>query len=504
MLDQDSLVGTDILGLISTGIHTNPLTLYREYIQNAADAIERFASCKEGRVDIFVDAASRGLTIRDNGPGLSLQQAKDALIPVARSDKRAVSNRGFRGFGRLSGLACCQSVVFVTRNKADAPATQLTWNGKKMRKCITERLALEETISECVRIERLKAENMPEHFFEVRVEGVHRHTAALVLNVNAVRDYIGEVCPVPFSAEFPYKQHISEVFEHRQLPLELDIYLHQGESRHVELDAAKHLNRLHGAHAPLSAERKDDFIEFEKIEIPALSGEAFAAVGWIAHTSYLGALHLRSQVRSLRARVGNIQIGDETAFDHLFSETRFNRWCVGEIHILDPRIIPNGARDYFETNVHLRNLENHLIVLCREIEQKCRAASKRRNLSKKYQAFLEDIKATHDLVTSGYLSAPAAEQLVREKLANTAAFKQERLLDDADKKTSQLSELEQRILNEIKTYKLAPGKLAGFPEQQAAAYRDVFNAIAKMSTSSLQAKETIEAILKFMEIENYH
>ena len=38
--------------------------------------------------------------------------------------------------------------------------------------------------------------------------------------------------------------------------------------------------------------------------------------------------------------MGNIRVGDERVFDHLFEEERFNRWCVGEVHILDSRIIP--------------------------------------------------------------------------------------------------------------------------------------------------------------------
>lgn len=496
-LDRSQLVGTDLLGLVTAGINTNPLTLYREYIQNAADATEQLTDPEKQVVEIFVDVTNRNLTIRDKGPGLSFQQAKDALIPVARSDKHVSADRGFRGIGRLSGLAFCQSVAFITRSNANDPATQVTWNGTKMRSCMAQKLPLGDTISQCVSIERLQADKMPEHFFEVRVQGVHRHAAADVLNVNAVKTYIGEVCPVPFATEFPYKQQISKIFEPGQAPLELDIHLNQ-----ERLDNPSPINRLHGPHVPLAAERTDDFVDLEKIEIPALGGEKFAAVGWVAHTSYAGALPVHARIRGLRARVGNIQVGDETAFDHLFSETRFNRWCLGEIHVLDPRVVPNGARTYFETNVHLRSLENHLIVLCRQIEQRCRMASKRRNLSKKYQSFVEDIAATCDLVDSGYLSVSAAEHLIEEKRADMAAFKQRSLLDDSGNRTIQLPELEHRLLHEGETYKLASGKFAGFSEQKAAAYRDVFSAIAKMSTSSVRAKETIESILGYMKTED--
>ena len=85
-----------------------------------------------------------------------------------------------------------------------------------------------------------------------------------------------------------------------------------------------------------------------------------AAVAWLARTPYTGSIPARLGVRGLRARVGNMQIGTDRIFEHLFEEPRFNGWCVGEVHILDSRIVPNGRRDYFEPSPHLRNLENQL------------------------------------------------------------------------------------------------------------------------------------------------
>ena len=38
----------------------------------------------------------------------------------------------------------------------------------------------------------------------------------------------------------------------------------------------------------------------------------------------------------------------ENILQEIFKEKRFNSWCVGEIHILDNRIMANGRRDNFE------------------------------------------------------------------------------------------------------------------------------------------------------------
>ena len=97
----------------------------------------------------------------------------------------------------------------------------------------------------------------------------------------------------------------------------------------------------------------------------------------------------RLGIRGIRARAGNIQIGDENVFEHLFPEERFNRWCVGEIHIMDSRIVPNGRRDYFEPGPHTRNLENQMAAVARRISARCRTASTARNKEYKFQAALD-------------------------------------------------------------------------------------------------------------------
>ena len=73
-----------------------------------------------------------------------------------------------------------------------------------------------------------------------------------------------------------------------------------------------------------------------------------------------------------------MQVGDNNLLEELFPETRFNSWSVGEIHIIDRRIIPNGRRDHFQPNVHFNNVLNHLGPPIREIARWCRTSSIRR------------------------------------------------------------------------------------------------------------------------------
>ena len=88
---QDSvpLIGSDILSLITVGMYNEPLTIYREYIQNSADSIANSRWPNNGKITISIDVLNRNVIIRDNGPGLSPYQAKQELIPIAYSKKTA-------------------------------------------------------------------------------------------------------------------------------------------------------------------------------------------------------------------------------------------------------------------------------------------------------------------------------------------------------------------------------------------------------------------------------
>ena len=146
--------------------------------------------------------------------------------------------------------------------------------------------------------------------------------------------------------------------------------------------------------------------QFERLEtrvIPQLDRDEPAAVVWLAHTPYSGSIAPRLRVRGLRARAGNIQVGSDCVFEHLFHEARFNGWCIGEVHVVDKRILPNGRRDYFEPSPHLRNLENHLGAIAHEICLRCRSASSQRNKIRTLHSDIEGIKNAQQLIESGFL-----------------------------------------------------------------------------------------------------
>ena len=481
--EATALSGAGLLGLVTTGMYNDPLSMYREYIQNSADAVAG-SSFSSATVDITIDVKERRIGIRDNGPGLSREDAVNRLVPVGRSDKRLGTDRGFRGVGRLAGLAFAKAVCFTTRAGADQTVTRITWHSDRLPELTTTESELEQAILDCVDVEVLPDSDFPEHFFDVEIRDVARHAAGLLLNCDAVRDYVGEVCPVPISKTFPFAERVRALFGGTEAPLALEVILN-GDPSPVE--------RPYTDSIRFSADKVTEYREFQAIRIPSVDDKCDAAVGWIAHSAYLGAIPREQRVRGIRARVGNIQIGGEAIFDGLYVEERFNRWCVGEIHILDARIVPNARRDYFQPGAHVRNLENQLSPILRSVSARCRRESTIRNRTRRVLSSLSDIEDLYALATCGYLAAEDSARLIQRALQELAEIRKSLGKLDSDNGIAERLNAFETSLSDlpIETQCYRFGDMA---PSEAIVYQRVFGALAALVSSPGAAREVIELV----------
>ena len=406
-------VGGELLRLLTAGMYDNPLVVYREYVQNAADAIADQGD--SGSIHIRIDPVASRITIRDNGTGLSPAHAAHRLVNVGRSTKDRSTDRGFRGIGRLAGLAFAERVHFTTRTDAAHTPVRVTWDAQALRVLDLSQIDASEAIRQCTTMTRVADGDWPHRFFEVTIDRVNRHAAADLLNERTVRHYLGQVAPVCFQTGFPLAEEIRDFLAPYFDEFSIDLRVN---------DDAQPLNRPFGETIPLTEHFAAAFTTLETRVIPRPDDDDPAAAFWLAHTPYAGSIPRRLGIRGLRARKGNLQIGDDRIFEHLFLEPRFNGWCVGELHILDSRIVPNGRRDYFEPGPHLRNLENHIGAIAQLISARCRSASSQRNRLRNMDAAIRRTKCAADLARSGYLRTSDAESLVSRELARLPAFRQ--------------------------------------------------------------------------------
>lgn len=134
---NEPVAGKFLLEILTRGMYSNPMHVYREYIQNSSDSIDKaieagILQSAEAEIHISIDAKERSIIIRDNGLGIPLDIARIKLMNVGASDKDGITERGFRGIGRLGGLAYAEKVQFVTSAIGDSTRTIMTCDCVRM------------------------------------------------------------------------------------------------------------------------------------------------------------------------------------------------------------------------------------------------------------------------------------------------------------------------------------------------------------------------------------
>ena len=375
---EDIVTGKDVLELLSSSMYVNPLTIYREYVQNATDAIDEasLSGFYSGRIpptiEITIQPQERVVKLRDNGVGISGAKFERILTAIGSSKKRGASARGFRGVGRLAGLGYCQELIMRAKAKSEPRVSIMRWSGRRLKELLQDpqEMSLQQTVAEIVSVESQPSTNLTEHFFEVELQNVARSGNDVLLNEVAVADYLGQHGPIPFSPTFSHGVAIQEFLGRFKV----------GQSYATNLNG-KGLLRPFSDSFEVRKGVQSQFREPEFFEIPAVS-DGLAAVGWVLHSDYAGAIPERFGIKGLRVRVGNVQIGDSRLLDNVFPETRFNSWVVGEFHALSPKLVPNGRRDDFEQTNHYGHFIKELIPKARAIYKRCRDASAQRTENK--------------------------------------------------------------------------------------------------------------------------
>lgn len=489
---REVVVGKDVLELLSTAMYVDPLTIYREYVQNAADAIDqaRAAGRDAGSVEVTLDAATRTAIIRDDAAGIPAAEFRRVLTSIGASAKRGTQARGFRGVGRLSGLAYARGLSFRSRAANESLVSTMTWNCQALRIALrdpTDSRDLADIIDAITTI--TATEEVGEPFFEVRLEGVARQGDDRIMSPGAIADYLSEIAPVPFNRAFSAADVITGTLAGAVAVGDLTITINGSEP----------LTRPFRDQITVDGGHPLRLREVAFVELPSIDG-GVGAVGWIAHHDYEGAIHPSTHVRGLRVRAGDVQIGEAGVLADVFPESRFDAWTVGEIHVLDSRIIPNGRRDDFEQNVHLANLKNHLAPLGREVANRCRTSSRDRKRLR--DIALEQASAREGLAVLSQGSLGPAE---RERVAlgvDFALMRAEKLVgpsnlvDDirADAR-GEIAELRAKLQRLARDDNAPASPLDRLPPERRAFFEEMFALIYQNAQNRSAAKSMVDRIM---------
>lgn len=398
LIDSDIVVGKDILELLANAMYVDPLTIYREYIQNSADSMDeaRIAgrSMDDPHIVIALDHANRTVRIRDNGESISNAEFLKRISAIGASHKRGTNLRGFRGVGRLSGLGYCQELIFRGKAEGDAKVVEVSWNSRALKERMRDSNFsgnLIEIIREVVTYTEKPATDKAERFFEVELRKVGRLKNDLLMNEQAIRSYLSQVAPVPFHPDFSFGEQIQKFLTERGVrpPIRIELNDNIGPIYH----RARNL-------IPLNPKVSDSLRGIQFVEIRDDEDE-LVSFGWIGDHAYLGAIPKKLGLGGIRLRAGNIQVGDELLLAPLYSEQRFVSWTVGDIHVSSKKIVPNGRRDDFEHTVHYTWLLSELGSYMSEQAHRIRTRSQQRQHLRNVQTHFHAIGDWFNLAKKG-------------------------------------------------------------------------------------------------------
>jgi molecular chaperone HtpG len=330
------------------------------------------------------------------------------------------------------------------------------------------------------------AVDQAERFFEVEIGRIARQRGDRLLDPTAVEGYLAQVAPVPFSSEFHHGVAITDALRAAGPLGELE----------VTIDGGEPITRPHRDKIPLGGS-STEIRELTLIELPGMDG-GLAAIGWFAHHEYKGAIPAAALVKGVRVRVGNIQVGDHTILEQIFPEGRFNSWTVGEVHVFDRRIVPNGRRDEFEANAHYANLVNQLSPIGRDVARRCRASSARRSKLREFE--LAAIEAAERMAVIGQgamsMGARAAEVgRVRQAIARIRKIAEAEAVEENLRKG--MSATVERLEVELERVcgGLTVDPLDMVAEDKRDIYRQMFSLIYECSSNRVAAKSLVDRII---------
>ena len=176
----EPIAGKYLLEILTKGMYSNPMHIYREYIQNASDSIDKaiatgVLAASDAVIHIDINSSKQAIIIKDNGIGIDKDTAQTKLMSVGASDKDGINERGFRGIGRLGGLAYASQVQFITSAMGEDVKTIMTCNCERLQQLLQKSNNETADIMETFRAISefsTEREDADSHYFEVKLIGV--------------------------------------------------------------------------------------------------------------------------------------------------------------------------------------------------------------------------------------------------------------------------------------------------------------------------------------------
>lgn len=414
IIEDDAKIGKDVIESLTLGMYEDCRFIFREYIQNAADQVDKavkMSLLEKGadEIHIQIDRDKRIITVEDNATGIPQNRVMPILRNVAHSTKTRGVDKGFRGIGRLGGLGYCSKLIFVTSYAGEDVKSIMTWDADLLKLIINDRDndAEAKDVLMAVTDIRTEKEEISEHYFKVILEDI---TSDDLLDIDGVRDYLSMVAPVDIDSKFIYRNKINQYMKEHGLTVDTYNIFINGEQIYKPYTNYIYEDN-HGGRKQV-----DDILGVEFLMGKDEDGNIIYW-GWYSLSRLNGQMKPKNIARGIRLRKENIQIGDEEICKKFFSKTedqRFSFYYFGEIHAVSKDLIPNSRRDYFGENSACTDFERRIKDDFLKLKDICYQAQKIRS-SAKVLAKGDELRQTIQTKNkTGYTSQEERKKIERQ------------------------------------------------------------------------------------------
>ncbi|MCM1139794.1 MAG: ATP-binding protein [Muribaculum sp.] len=394
MKDYNAKTGKHLIQILMFSMYNDQRIIYREYIQNAYDAINRavkqgiLSKIKDGIVDVRIDAEAQRISIRDNGIGIQLSEVNEKLLNIADSRKDGVTSAGQYGIGRLAGAGYCKWLRFKTSYKGESAASIVSFDVDFANQIINDvdDLSSATEVIDIITNKETVPENEDEHYFEVVLEGVSKEYRDL-LNPTAISEYLKEIAPIDYSMKFK-NVLFSPSVNNAEDVIYKELYDQIGNVA-ICVNGESEIRKRYNLKIDGTGDEIDS-LEFFKVQNDR---DELLAWGWYAVTLFTKQIPVSDTNRGIRLRKHNIQLGTSDLLNKYFSEARGNNYFYGEVFATHPNLRPNSDRSGLAPTPETEILFDKLKLIFKNLGKLYTVANNVKNAVKKVSLAVDKLTA---------------------------------------------------------------------------------------------------------------
>jgi hypothetical protein len=386
-----------ILEALSRGLYPDKRHVLREFVQNAYDSILdlRKRRPKLAVQPIQVKIQPRSIFIADRGSGMSRSEVQQYRY-LGYSHKQRGKHAGFRGIGKYSGIAIAEKIIVDTSPVGVPKQYRIIIHADRMLADIDteQNPPLEEMLQK--HTEFSEADSSPDdHYTFVELHNLSNEADAL-LDTADIKEYLSRTAPVRLDPSFKHTKVIEQ-----KLQENISDFL-----------AVELLVNKEAVFKPYFENCLDP--EFETILFKDNEQEVLA-YSWYCQNGDKGQLVPKDRA-GLVFRTKNIAVGDGQLSRRMLWKGTPERAIhfFGEIHVLDPDVVPSSDRTAFEDNHARTRMSQRCIRIASILNRKAGDESAIRRFDEALDESLAVVSRREREIRAGQVPLELRDQVLYE------------------------------------------------------------------------------------------